>query len=288
MPLVDLTPGEATAPHGERVGHRLVFSANPGRSGSGFLARLLDTSPSIDAGHERDPALTGPWVRRVAFQGHDESSAERMIKLDVIARECAHLADGMIYADTSHLFVTTFADIVLDAVDHELVSIIVLRRDPVLVARSYFTLGTLGPNEGPWHGWHAAPSAPAMRFRLDRSEITNQFDLIFGTLVDSVARTNDLRTHAPGVTWIDVWLDQLTTGRGAADLFRQLGVPVPESLDDVPAAPVNVKRLQKDEVDLDVSTDLVTERLREFVHRFRSRPEVDQFIAHFELERNLT
>ena len=195
--------------------HRMIFSANPGRSGSAFLARLLDSSPIIDAGHERDPAMTGPWLRRVAYRGPAESYEDRQIKVAAIRSELTHLADGMIYADTSHLFLKTFADVVLDAFPHELITVIALRRSPLLTARSYFQLGTLGPNRLPWHGWVPFPTAPGMRFRIEPEAVQNQFDLIFGSFVDLVARMNDFRSRTPSLQWIDADLESITAPAGA-------------------------------------------------------------------------
>ena len=98
------------------IGPRMVFSANSGRAGSGFLAKLLDASPSVVGGHERPPQMTGPWLRRVAFEPPHASFDARLVKVDALRGELGLMAGKHVYVDTSHMFVKTFADVVFEGV----------------------------------------------------------------------------------------------------------------------------------------------------------------------------
>ncbi|MBW7898496.1 hypothetical protein B188_13730 [Candidatus Brocadiaceae bacterium B188] len=42
--------------------HRLLFSINPGRSGSQYLAELLGTAEEVTSFHEAEPPMNG-WNR---------------------------------------------------------------------------------------------------------------------------------------------------------------------------------------------------------------------------------
>ena len=154
------SPALRPTPPGAMTRRTIIFSANPGRSGSAFLANVLGGSPEIDAGHERVPAMTGPWLRRIARHGLAESYTARLVKAEAIAIERSHLASKQIYCDTSHMFVKTFADVVLDEFRDDTIVVIALRRDPALTARSFFELGLLGPQPGNWHDWMVCPTSP--------------------------------------------------------------------------------------------------------------------------------
>lgn len=260
-------------------GRRLIFSANPGRSGSAYLASLLDLSAMIDAGHERLPAMTGPWLRAVSHRGTERSFQQRRLKIAAIERELGQLDVGQVYADTSHMFIKTFADVVFDAFDHDRITVLSIRRDPLLIAKSYFELGLLGPNAGTWHDWMLPPTAPAAAFHLDRAAVTGQFDLIFGCLVDTFVREERWRQAAPNVRWIDVELDAAATADGAANLFDELHVPVPDGLSGFVGTVANAKPVEKTRAGLACSLELVAERWGDFVNRFGSRPEVQRFVA---------
>ncbi len=258
----------------------MIFSANPGRSGSATLASVLGHSPEIDAGHERVPAMTGPWLRRVARHGPDESYRERFLKAEAIAIERSHLASGQIYCDTSHMFVKTFADVVLAQFSDDTIAVIGLRRDPALIARSFFELGLLGPQPGNWHDWMVCPTSPHAEFRIDPAAVTGQFDLIFASLVDTHAREQVLRRRSPEVIWIDLELDELTSPGGVLRLFGQLGVR-PPSPPDGSVEQTNTKSVEKAHVGLPVSTELARVRLHEFVDRFATHAAVNEFATTY-------
>jgi hypothetical protein len=269
-----------TAEHRRSIGgaHRFVFSANPGRSGSEFLARLIGAAEHTDAGHERVPTMTGPWLRQIAHEGPEGSYEQRSVKVEAIVSELEQLPASWTYVDTSHMFVKTFADVVFDAFDHELISVVVLRRDPVSVVRSFFELDYFGVGRNAaWIDWMVSPTAPHSWFNLDPIEVRDQFDLIAAYLVGIEARTHQLRETTPSVRWIDVRLEEITRPEGATRLFRRLDLKPPPGLDDLVATPINARTLRKEEVARSIDATEVRERLDDFLSRHRSRPEVELY-----------
>ena len=191
---------------------------------------------------------------------------------------------GWVYADTSHMFVKTFADVVFDEFAHERLSVVVLRRDPVDVARSFFQLDFLGPRPLPWYDWMIPPTVPESAFPLSIDDIDDQFDLIFGYLVDIENRTARLRAQAPTVTWVDARLEEITEIDGARALFEALDVDPPHDLERVIAGQVNTKHRAKSKVEQPVSRSRVEERLGEFLHRHRHRADLADFVRNQRLE----
>ncbi|MEY2959204.1 MAG: hypothetical protein RLZZ01_1772 [Actinomycetota bacterium] len=256
---------------------RLIFSTNPGRSGSGFLAELLDRSDDIDAGHERLPTMTGPWLRRVEHLGAEESRHRRRFKVEAIAHELGRLPPGVAYCDTSHMFAKTFADVVLDGFPATSITVIELRRDPVSTARSYFELGAVSSVDGTWHDWMVNPLAPAARFRVDPTTVESPFDLVFASLVDAHARAVDLRRGHPRISWIEADLADISTAAGAARLFDRLDARPPADLGSRDLDVHNTKPIEKSRLGRIVSRRLVAERYEDFLRRHGHETEVAAF-----------
>ncbi|MDW3220453.1 MAG: hypothetical protein R8F63_17730 [Acidimicrobiales bacterium] len=272
---------ETTFPVGARPpaggAQRLIFSANAGRSGSEYLAELLGSSPTADGGHEREPTMTGPWWRRTLYEDPRLSYADRRVKTDIIRGELDTMLPGRAYVDTSHMFVKTFADVVFDDFPHDLISVVVLRRDPLEVARSYFELDFCGIRSRPWIDWFGVPTAPFAAFRAEPEEITDQFDLIFSALVDFEMRTAALRAVTPAVRWVDAKLDEITTVDGAGELFDALGLRPPADLEAAVSRRVNVRSRRKSELEQPVDLGYVSDRAEDFFNRFDHREEVQLF-----------
>ena len=255
---------------------RLIFSANVGRSGSGYLAKLLGSVPGVDAGHERLPAMVGAWARRVFANGLEESFEARRIKSCAIKAELS-ISESHTYVDTSHMFVKTFADVVAHDFPAEAITVVSLRRNVIDLVGSFFELDEFGPIRGPWHDFLQLPTSPSSRFRLDLDEVESQFDLIFGYLVDQHIRVEELRGSAAPWTWVDAQLEVITTIDGAQELLSTLGLVAPDDLQSIVEGRVNEKRSEKQLMQLATSEDLVRQRLEGFLDRFWGRPGVADF-----------
>jgi hypothetical protein len=262
---------------------RMVFSANTGRAGSNFLADLLTAAPGVSGGHECEPTMTGPWLRRVAYEPPNTSYDDRRVKVDALRVELQRLEPNSTYVDTSHMFVKTFADVVFDEFQHHLISVVVLRRDPVATARSFFALDYFGPRRLEWYDWMIPPTAPQAMFRLEPQLVESQFDLIFGYFVDIDVRTRRLRELTPAVNWVDARLDEVSTPSGARALFRALGMKPPRDLDERVRTPVNTKEKPKRRVEQSVSEAFVREQWCGFLERHGERDEVSAFMQSHEL-----
>lgn len=152
-------------------GRHLFFAVSPGRSGTHFLASLLATAadPPLVATHEPHPQMSGPVLRQVLYTpgGRAASLANRTAtKVGAIARALAGTTPDVGYAETSHQFVVTWADAVLDALADAAagVTVVLLRRPPADVAVSQARLGWFSPGHSGWGVWYYDPA------RVDAAE----------------------------------------------------------------------------------------------------------------------
>ena len=116
-------------------GKRLILTVGTGRNGTGYVSHLLHGLPGLCCLHEPDPQFY--TVLRAAQS--DPSVAERFLceqKLPAIRS-----VPEPVYFETSHLACKGFLEpLMAHGVPLDLV---ILRRDPVLVATSLFLLGTV-------------------------------------------------------------------------------------------------------------------------------------------------
>ena len=189
---------------------RLIFSINPGRSGSTYLARLLSLSDRVDAGHERVPVMAERTLRRAKQRGLEATYQERSRrKVPAIRRRLDAIHHNKVYAETSHLFAKTFADVVMDAfvTDHALhgykepcrVDVIVLQRDLLDTACSFFVHNWTRHHADwliePWSALATLPAdaracRPSCRGGED-SVRAREADLIFWYLYDTAEKAKD-------------------------------------------------------------------------------------------------
>lgn len=268
---------EDIAPIPANIQPRLIFSATAGRTGSGFLANLLTHCPFVEGGHELPPRMNGECARQIAYEGRLGSYSDRLHKADSLRDQLRILPDRWSLADINHMFVKTYADVVLDNFEHSEIAVVVLRRDPVLVARSMFTIDNFGPQAESWLDFIHPPTTPTSSFSLELEEIQDQFDLIFGYLADTERRIQELMAMAPQVFWIETKLEELVTPLGAARLLSELDVAPPEELGSAVGGIVNRKTREKDQLSQRASTRVVRAKLESFLDRHVDRTDLAPF-----------
>lgn len=134
-PSPSIKPTLATPEKNQSYPCRTLFSINSGRSGSGFLAKVLSLLKNVKASHE-EYSVGLKIAAQIYKEGFKSSYQGR--KQKKIATINRSLAAGNCYAESSHLFIKTFQDVVVNELaDNKKcrVDIVVLRRYlPVVVA----------------------------------------------------------------------------------------------------------------------------------------------------------
>jgi len=202
----------------------LVFAASPGRSGTQFLANLLGTAPEVVARHEPEPQMHGEAVRRLSADGPARSyEFRRSLKLPALEAALRAVPPGGTYAETSHMFINTFADVALDAFANTRVSVLVLHRPLVDLVRSMLALGWFGTSQAS-HAWLLAPTSPASLFPIHPSDVQSSGDLVIGYCLDHFLRTEATRAVYERAHWIDVDITRLWGAPSSEGLFTSLGL----------------------------------------------------------------
>jgi hypothetical protein len=127
----------------------------------------------------------------------------------------ARMGPARMYAETSHMFIKTFYDVVMDYFSRPVV--VVLRRNPVKTLKSFVELGYFSNAIRHWKLWmHDAPGV--------RPDGADEFDRCIAYLVDIEARTEAFIRAYPSVTVHEARLEELADVDGARRLFAALDI----------------------------------------------------------------
>lgn len=257
---------------------RLVFAISPGRSGSAFLARLIDASANASAVHEPRPRMNGGFLHGLSEERLAATYERRRIKIVQLLRALRALPAGHAYAETSHMFVKTFYDVVLDFFPD--VRVVHLRRSTPAVIRSFAQLGYIDTVSTHWRHWMHDPydSQPLVAPAVDETE-ADAFDRIIAYLIDIEARAGLLRERYPGTAVIPARLETIGEPEGARALLEALDLEWTEAAAAVCARRENVRAAAKRLIGRTVDLDYCRERLDRYLMlaRQRSLPIPDGF-----------
>lgn len=264
----------------------LIFCLSPGRGGTKHLRNVLDASRNVRSFHEPPPTMTGSTLTEVILEGRrKETFTSRAIgKLSAIREQLDGTMMDVVYAETSHMFVKTFADVVLDNIgDVANISIVDLHRPTSHIVASQIRLGWFKKEHsglGRWYydvnGVHSSErvlklSTIAEINVLDNSTEQSAIDKAIAYVADVRVRSDRLRErvdymHTQGkwgnVRVIDADVRHLDKTENAQKLLRQLGIePEPRRLELLPQQDDNERELRKDKVAATVTIDEVYRRI---------------------------
>ena len=245
---------------------RLIFTISPGRAGSEYLAKLLNTAVNIHALHEPHPCMNGRILEMAMNMPPAESYGQRRIKLLGINRSLSHLGSDTIYAETSHMFIKSFHDVVLDY--YENVDVIILRRQLHKVLKSFIELGffsDINPVADRWmHKPGSANSAAELLKPLDEMD---QYEKCIAYLLDIEALARAFRINHPDIKTHEITLDSITGVEGARQLFRDLGAQWTEESDRLYSRVVNRKDTYRSAIANLAPEEYCQERLQQYIQQ---------------------
>ena len=217
---------EYTPPSWAFTGKRLVFSVNPGRCGTAYLARVLDTIPGVRAYHEPEPAFHHV-LRAVQENPGDAYGFWLDSKLPYITAE-----DCQVYIETSHLFGQGFATALLDM--NLVPDLLIIRRPPREVALSMWRRGAIPGRTELGLTYHMDPpwidfSPAALGMVLSFSKWTD-YQNCYGHAVQMKHRGEYLarRFSRHGARIAETTTAELVTRAGFKRLVSELALPSPD------------------------------------------------------------
>jgi hypothetical protein len=245
---------------------RLIFTISPGRAGSEYLATLLRSAENVHALHEPLPRMNGRILEMAMSRPPGESYVKRRIKLLGINRALSRLDSDTIYAETSHMFIKSFHDVVLDY--YENVEVIILRRQLHKVLKSFVELGffsDINPVADRWmHKPGSANSATELLRPLDEMD---QYEKCIAYLLDIEGLARAFRTSHPDIKTHEITLDGITESDGARRLFQDLGaIWTPES-DRLYSGVVNRKTAYRSAIGVFAPEEYCKERLNQYIQQ---------------------
>jgi tetratricopeptide (TPR) repeat protein len=251
--------------------NRLIFSINPGRSGSNYLAELLGTAEEVISHHEAEPTITGKYIQAINKNNYEQSFSERWIKVEEIKKSLDNLSPGQVYVDTSHVFIKTFFDVVTEGFKDN-VEIIILRRNLVSVLKSFIELGYFSQKNLVWPDWMSSPNAKTAAIKcIGKDEELDQYDLCIAYLIDMEARALRFQKDYPWVKTYEVYLENLNDYDLVKKLFANLGITPTAKTREICAIPINQREAKKKEINAgQVSLEYCNQRIAMYIEKAKS------------------
>jgi hypothetical protein len=247
---------------------RLIFAISSGRAGSGFLAKLLGSSPDVRAEHEPIPRMCGTYLKMAMRADLSTSYEKRKAKLIALNARLLLLPETIVYAETNHMFIKTFFDVTLDY--YRNVDVVVLRRPMSKVLKSFVELGYFSERNSHWPLWmHDPNSHNCVAEPLGPMAEMDLYDRCIAYLLDIEARACKFRSSYKGVRAHEAHLDDITKVDGARELFSNLRIRWSGQSERVCRQVINARDIYKGIAGNPVSLDLCKERIRTYVEKAR-------------------
>lgn len=254
----------------------LIFCTSPGRSGSLHLRNVLDVADATTSFHEPEPRLTGQIFRDVFLNGKREETfdARAEAKLAAIRTELEGSAPNVAYAETTHMFVKMFADVILQNLgDMANITIVALHRPLHRIVWSQIRLGWFSPSHSGQNEWYydisklhqserILPLQLNFSSSLDRSIGYNADVLQRGVNLRHEVRKMKLRGRWENVRFVDVNITDLSSATGVTTFLNNLGLRADQRrLQLLTNQDDNQRDIKKDRVQNEITMEAVTQRI---------------------------
>jgi hypothetical protein len=221
-----------------RKGIGYIFCINSGRAGSKYLAALLGTASGVYSFHEPEPQMIGNYLRMVAEKGCEATFALRRIKSKAIVKIASRFPDRSVYAETSHMFIKTFYDVVLH--DLENVVVIHLQRDLLQTLKSFVQLCYFSEKNTTWPDWMISPNARTASIKcIGTDRQLDYIDLSIAYLIDIEARAKSFQHRYPEIPFHTVDIKDLNDTKKIRKLFADLGLSFTRETEEVIGKKIN-------------------------------------------------
>jgi hypothetical protein len=252
--------------------HRFIFCINSGRSGSKYLARLLGSAEGVSAFHEANPNMSGPYLRMICEKGLEATFADRRVKAHTIWQIVSRLPPGWVYAETNHMFIKTFFDVVIEAFkDHE-IDVIILRRNLPQVLKSFITMGYFSEMNQVWPAWMHVPGKCNCIFQPPATgKPPDQYDLAIGYLLDIETRAQRFKLQYTSCRIHEIMLESLQTLDEVKSFFTALGLSLTAATQDMVSRSVNERTHRKAQIGIKTTLEYCGQRIQKYLHKCREQ-----------------
>jgi len=203
---------------------RFIFTVTTGRSGTGYLAFVLNQLRGVECYHEPDPN----FVDCMREAQRDPEVATRFLLTKKLPYLLSHVHKP-VYIETSHLNCKGVLSAWLKQKYLPPFDLILLKRDPRKVSVSMMRLNTIpGRSEGGLE-WYLSPEDPSNVTQLPNWQKLSDYQLCYWYCLEIERRMEiyaNLVKHNGG-TFASCTAEQVSTWCGLYDLLKVMNLPFP-------------------------------------------------------------
>lgn len=230
--------------------------------------------------HEPSPAMAGRRV--IAYPATHPTPIDKLFyygvvypfkyqKVNSIRKILRKLHPGHICAETSHKFILSFSDVIMNHFRSS-VDVVLLRRYLPKVIKSLMELNHFAPGNARSLHWLASPNAKSAAVQaLSSDEELDQIDKIIAYLVDIEARAQRFKKKYPATRVIEVRVEELNNWENVERLFLQLGIEPSEQTYSVIGKVEYQRLIEKRQQKNWVSEEYCLERLLRYIDKCKKR-----------------
>ncbi len=245
---------------------KYVFSINSGRSGSEYLAHILNTGRGVQSFHEPVPQMIGDYLRMTETIPMQHSYNQRRIKTDAILKSCKD-QKCRLYIETNHMFIKTFYDVVCNELPD--VKVIHIRRPLAETLKSFTSLGYFSDKNSFWPLWMSSPFSVNAAMKYNK-ENWDWIDLCIGYLIDIEARAVRFREEYPKIPVFTTTLMELNSKEHVKQLVDFIEHPYPTSVLTKVGTKVNERSARKEHFKINTEELNINVRVQDFIQRLKN------------------
>jgi len=250
----------------ELTRRHLIFCISSGRAGSRYLAELLGTACGVRSFHEPDPSMSGEPLHLINTLPIEASRQARRVKACAITDTLRSMQPLEVYAETNHMFIKTFYDVVLTEFSN--VDVVILRRSLPHVVKSFIELGYFSPLNATGWEWMSSPNAATAALpALAPDDRLDQYDAAIAYLLDIEARAQRFIRDYPWVRVHEARLEALQNADGAASLLERLNLHPTEATGTFAGRVINDRPHRKRQFNNPTTLEECRRRLHDYVAR---------------------
>jgi hypothetical protein len=241
---------------------KAIFSINPGRSGSKYLADLLATAEETNAFHEARPFMSGEPLTLATNHPYHETFKQREHKAFAIKQN----PKDKVYVETNNMFIKTFFDVVLHHFDCQ---IIALHRSLPKILKSFVELGYFyAPTSRAWNQWLIPPTAVTAALPQPLFHTLNHVDKCIAHLLDIRAREKRFIQDYPDTKVYTVSLKDLNDPTFVLEFFNQLNITPTEETINIIGKKTNGRQVLKDRINISISIEEATQAIENYRRKY--------------------
>lgn len=242
---------------------KYIFCINSGRAGSQYLSKLLSTAKDIQAFHEPHPQMINKHLDAINNYDYSYSYNDRCIKVDAINKLTKNWNSNTIYVETSHMFIKTFWDVIINELEGD-IKVVSLKRDLPKVLKSFIELSYFNRN-GEALKWMSLPDAKTATVKCIKPYYgMNHYEKCIAYLIDIEGRREKFtKEYSDRIS--ECRLERLNDMHCVNRVFKELDIQPTNRTNKLLGQKINVRNHRKKHFNVNVNLDYCKEMFVKYV-----------------------